>query len=107
MHNFKPQDCLTMSGQPAPAEDDATYSLVAVIRHSGGTDGGHYVTYALDTVAEQWYLYDDAAVIRVRPALGLHRPVWAASQPSHLTRLFVQVSPEEVHQTQAYVLFYR
>lgn len=66
MHDFQPQHCLKMSEHPSDEDDDATYSLVALIRHSGGTDAGHYVTYALDTDTDQWYLFDDSTVIRVR-----------------------------------------
>uniref|UniRef100_A0A5S6QXI6 Ubiquitin carboxyl-terminal hydrolase n=1 Tax=Trichuris muris TaxID=70415 RepID=A0A5S6QXI6_TRIMR len=44
-----------------------TYDLIAVISHSGVTEGGHYVAYCFNQVNCQWYSFDDDVVGRVDP----------------------------------------
>lgn len=58
-----------------------TYDLISVICHHGTAGGGHYVCYALNTLNNQWFEFDDQCV--------------------------TPVSPETVKNCGAYVLFYR
>lgn len=57
----------------------STYELFSVICHQGTSNGGHYLSYALNN--GQWYEFDDQFVTRV--------------------------SAEKVQCCEAYVLFYR
>uniref|UniRef100_T1J2D1 Ubiquitin carboxyl-terminal hydrolase n=1 Tax=Strigamia maritima TaxID=126957 RepID=T1J2D1_STRMM len=57
------------------------YDLVAVICHHGTAGGGHYTTYALNCINDQWYEFDDQYV--------------------------TEVDPQAVANCEAYVLFYR
>ncbi|RWS10968.1 Ubiquitin carboxyl-terminal hydrolase 20-like protein [Dinothrombium tinctorium] len=57
------------------------YDLVAVICHHGTVASGHYTTYALNTINETWYEFDDQYV--------------------------TAVDPQQVMSCEAYVLFYR
>ncbi|GAB6024605.1 hypothetical protein CHUAL_009750 [Chamberlinius hualienensis] len=59
----------------------STYDLVAVICHHGTAVGGHYITYALNCVNDQWYEFDDQCV--------------------------TEIDPQMVANCEAYVLFYR
>lgn len=45
--------------------DDCVYDLYAVIYHSGGLGGGHYVAYAKNFINNLWYLYDDQHVLHI------------------------------------------
>ncbi|XP_015586795.1 ubiquitin carboxyl-terminal hydrolase 20 [Cephus cinctus] len=58
-----------------------TYDLISVICHHGTAGGGHYTCYALNTMINQWFEFDDQCV--------------------------TQVSPETVKNCEAYVLFYK
>eukprot|EP00055_Hartaetosiga_balthica_P000574 m.136939 g.136939 ORF g.136939 m.136939 type:complete len:1111 (-) comp11081_c0_seq1:147-3479(-) len=40
----------------------STFSLQAVLVHSGTTQGGHYIAYIRPDAQTQWYLFDDEAV---------------------------------------------
>ncbi|CDW54931.1 UCH domain containing protein [Trichuris trichiura] len=44
-----------------------TYDLIAVISHSGVTEGGHYIAYCFNHLNCQWYSFDDEVVGRVDP----------------------------------------
>ncbi|CAF1020545.1 unnamed protein product [Rotaria sordida] len=57
------------------------YDLFACIVHYGRAGSGHYITYALNGLNQQWYEYDDENVRQVDPAI--------------------------VQNAEAYVLFYR
>jgi ubiquitin C-terminal hydrolase len=46
-------------------EEDCTYKLYAVVRHSGGLEGGHYYTYARNHINDKWFLFDDGDVFYV------------------------------------------
>ena len=35
------------------------YDVLGIIFHFGGATGGHYITWALDQVNQQWIEYDD------------------------------------------------
>ena len=59
----------------------ALYDLTGVICHHGSAGGGHYTSYALNPVDEDWYEFDDSTVTKVDPA--------------------------SVMNSEAYVLFYR
>lgn len=59
------------------------YDLFAVVRHSGGINGGHYITNCKNPVNEKWYEFDDEFIRQL--------PVEALSAPS----------------TDAYLLFYK
>ncbi|XP_063966871.1 ubiquitin carboxyl-terminal hydrolase 20-like [Lytechinus pictus] len=59
----------------------ATYDLSAVICHHGTAGGGHYTSYAVNWLNGQWYEYDDIYV--------------------------TEVSPLQVANCEAYVLFYK
>lgn len=59
---------------------DCQYDLVALVRHLGGFGGGHYVTYAIHSENEKWYLFDDERV--------------------------TETSADTVSSVQAYLLFY-
>jgi len=65
---------------PIPSED-RVYDLIAVICHSGSFEGGHYVSYCLNSETKKWYEFDDSAVR--------------------------EVSEQNVQDVQAYVLFYQ
>lgn len=58
-----------------------TYNLVAVICHHGTAGGGHYTTYALNCINDQWYEFDDQYV--------------------------TEVDAQTIASCEAYVLFYR
>lgn len=58
-----------------------TYDLISVICHHGTAGGGHYVCYALNSMRDQWFEFDDQCVS--------------------------PVSPETVENCEAYVLFYK
>ncbi|ELT95284.1 hypothetical protein CAPTEDRAFT_97991, partial [Capitella teleta] len=58
-----------------------TYDLVAVICHHGTAGGGHYTSYALNHLSQQWYEFDDQYV--------------------------TEVDLQQVENCEAYVLFYR
>lgn len=58
-----------------------SYDLFSCIVHYGRAGSGHYVTYALNELNQQWYEYDDDTVR--------------------------QVEPSTVQNAEAYVLFYR
>eukprot|EP01117_Protostelium_nocturnum_P014959 TRINITY_DN5751_c0_g1_i2.p1 TRINITY_DN5751_c0_g1~~TRINITY_DN5751_c0_g1_i2.p1 ORF type:complete len:315 (+),score=104.13 TRINITY_DN5751_c0_g1_i2:634-1578(+) len=58
-----------------------SYDLVAIVNHSGGLLGGHYVSYCKNNVNSEWYLYDD----------------------SHVS----QISENYVENSEAYILFYQ
>lgn len=58
-----------------------TYDLAAVICHHGTAGSGHYTTYALNYLNDQWYEFDDQYV--------------------------TAVDPQTVQNCEAYVLFYR
>ena len=58
-----------------------SYDLFACIVHYGRAGSGHYVTYALNSLNQQWYEYDDENVR--------------------------QVDATTVQNAEAYVLFYR
>uniref|UniRef100_A0A7S2RQP1 Ubiquitin carboxyl-terminal hydrolase n=1 Tax=Mucochytrium quahogii TaxID=96639 RepID=A0A7S2RQP1_9STRA len=48
------------SSSPESREDDRTlYDLFAVVRHSGGINGGHYIAYCKNPINLKWYEYDD------------------------------------------------
>lgn len=57
------------------------YDLMAVICHHGTAGSGHYTTYALNHLNDQWYEFDDQYV--------------------------TSVEPQVVQNCEAYVLFYR
>mmetsp|Transcript_21063 Transcript_21063/g.51529 ORF Transcript_21063/g.51529 Transcript_21063/m.51529 type:complete len:708 (+) Transcript_21063:130-2253(+) len=57
-----------------------SYDLYAVVRHSGGLSGGHYVTYAKSHITGRWFNFNDRSV--------------------------TEVTPETVSNQQAYVLMY-
>eukprot|EP01089_Gocevia_fonbrunei_P021605 TRINITY_DN8457_c0_g1_i2.p1 TRINITY_DN8457_c0_g1~~TRINITY_DN8457_c0_g1_i2.p1 ORF type:complete len:746 (+),score=166.76 TRINITY_DN8457_c0_g1_i2:114-2351(+) len=57
------------------------YDLIAVINHQGGLNGGHYISYALHKGRNQWFKFDDYHV--------------------------EAVTPEEVENVEAYILFYQ
>lgn len=57
------------------------YDLFSLIVHYGRAGSGHYITYALNNINQQWYEYDDENVR--------------------------QVDPTTVQNAEAYVLFYR
>lgn len=59
----------------------STYDLTAVICHHGTVGGGHYTSFAKHKRSEKWFEYDD--------------------------QLVTEVSPEQVQNSEAYVLFYR
>ena len=44
------------------------YDLTGVICHHGSAGGGHYTSYALNPVDEDWYEFDDSTVTKVDPA---------------------------------------
>lgn len=46
-----------------------SYDLVAVICHHGTAGGGHYTTYALNCINDQWYEFDDQYVTEVDPQI--------------------------------------
>lgn len=58
-----------------------TYDLISVICHHGTAGGGHYTCYALNSIVNQWFEFDDQCV--------------------------TQMSPETVKNCEAYVLFYK
>ncbi|RWS28203.1 Ubiquitin carboxyl-terminal hydrolase 20-like protein [Leptotrombidium deliense] len=69
-------------GQGSNYSNNVTvYDLVAVICHHGTVASGHYTTYALNTINETWYEFDDQYV--------------------------TAVDPQQVLSCEAYVLFYR
>lgn len=48
-----------------PAQKNAkklTYDLIGVANHYGGLGGGHYTAYAMNSVQDSWYSFDDAMV---------------------------------------------
>ncbi|XP_053271112.1 ubl carboxyl-terminal hydrolase 18 [Pleuronectes platessa] len=47
------------------AQDEYTYTLYAVVVHSGGTMGGHYTAYVRPGGNQQWYYADDSSVEKV------------------------------------------
>lgn len=48
-------------------QGNTQYELYSVIRHSGGTNGGHYYTYFKNMINGLWYLADDGDVYNVDP----------------------------------------
>jgi ubiquitin C-terminal hydrolase len=48
--------------------ENGKYRLYAVVRHSGGLEGGHYYTYARNHINDKWYLFDDGDVYWVEEA---------------------------------------
>ena len=46
-------------------DNDCIYDLYAVIHQSGSLMGGHYVAYTKNPISGEWYLYDDANVVRI------------------------------------------
>ena len=58
-----------------------TYDLISVICHHGTAGGGHYTCYALNSIVNKWFEFDDQGV--------------------------TQVTPETVKNCEAYVLFYK
>jgi len=44
---------------------NTVYDLVAVICHDGSTRGGHYTTYALNHLTNEWYDFNDDFVTAV------------------------------------------
>ena len=46
-------------------EGECRYRLYAVVRHSGGLEGGHYYTYARNAINNKWYMFDDGNVFYV------------------------------------------
>jgi ubiquitin C-terminal hydrolase len=46
-------------------ENDCRYRLYAVVRHSGGLEGGHYYTYARNAINDKWFMFDDGDVFFV------------------------------------------
>ncbi|XP_074655920.1 ubiquitin carboxyl-terminal hydrolase 20-like [Tubulanus polymorphus] len=61
--------------------DVTVYDLIAVICHHGTAGGGHYTSYSLNMISDQWYEFDDQYV--------------------------TQVDEPTVDSCEAYVLFYR
>lgn len=57
------------------------YDLISVICHHGTAGGGHYTCYALNSIVNKWFEFDDQCV--------------------------TEVSPETVKHCEAYVLFYK
>ncbi|XP_034433966.1 ubl carboxyl-terminal hydrolase 18 [Hippoglossus hippoglossus] len=47
------------------AQDEYTYTLYAVVVHSGGTMWGHYTAYVRHRGSQQWYHADDSHVQKV------------------------------------------
>ncbi|XP_060932373.1 ubl carboxyl-terminal hydrolase 18 [Limanda limanda] len=47
------------------AQDEYTYTLYAVVVHSGGTMGGHYTAYVRPRGNQQWHYADDSHVEKV------------------------------------------
>ncbi|PRP87113.1 ubiquitin carboxyl-terminal hydrolase 33 [Planoprotostelium fungivorum] len=62
-----------------PRSSGFTYDLIALINHTGGLGGGHYVSYCKGE--EEWNLYDDSRVS--------------------------SASESQVENTEGYILFYR
>ena len=60
---------------------DTLYDLFALVRHIGGTSGGHYISIAKNHNTSKWFEFDD--------------------------RIVSEVSEDRVAKTEAYVLFYR
>jgi len=46
-------------------EEKCSYELYSVVRHSGGTNGGHYYNYSFDVITKKWFRYDDDDVYLV------------------------------------------
>jgi ubiquitin C-terminal hydrolase len=44
---------------------DKNYSLIGVVMHAGGCDGGHYYSYVKSLEDSIWHLCDDGSVRRV------------------------------------------
>jgi ubiquitin C-terminal hydrolase len=44
---------------------NAIYNLYATINHSGGPDGGHYISYAKNKTNGEWYKYNDDSITAV------------------------------------------
>lgn len=44
------------------------YDLVSVINHYGSMNFGHYTAYALNSINNNWYYYDDTNVTLITEA---------------------------------------
>ena len=53
------QDCISRENK---------YDLIGVICHHGTAGGGHYTSYALNNIDQEWYEYDDSYVTKVEAA---------------------------------------
>lgn len=66
-HIFNIQPYITQYNQ-----NNTIYELYSVIRHTGGTNGGHYYTYNKNLLNNLWYLHDDGDVFHVDDAEPLN-----------------------------------
>lgn len=66
-----PIEGLDMGKYIAPYNTDSTlsnlYDLYAVINHSGGYGGGHYVSFAKNPINNKWFGFNDSKVSYVPP----------------------------------------
>jgi len=67
--------------QSEPFPPNERYNLFAIISHSGSFEGGHYISYCLNSENKLWYEYNDSSVS--------------------------EVSERTVLNSQAYVIFYQ
>ena len=44
---------------------ESSYDLIGIICHHGTAGGGHYTSYALNPVNQNWYEFDDSTVTQV------------------------------------------
>ncbi|ETO17117.1 peptidase C19 family protein, partial [Reticulomyxa filosa] len=63
-----------------PCNEDTMYDLCSLVKHIGGTGGGHYIAFAKHPLFGHWSKFDDNWVERI--------------------------SPDIIAQQQAYILFY-
>ena len=57
-HNLSMKDYISQ-------QDENNYELYSVIRHSGGSGGGHYYNYSKNMLDNKWYRFDDDDVYLV------------------------------------------
>ena len=57
-HNLSMKDYISQ-------QNENNYELYSVIRHSGGSGGGHYYNYSKNMLNNKWYRYDDDDVYLV------------------------------------------
>ena len=53
--------------RPIDENKETVYDLYSIVKHSGGTGGGHYVAYAKHPATGLWYYFDDIHCTKVTP----------------------------------------